>query len=934
MRDLKTNEIELLARIEKKESLRPYFFRKASGVHWFNALLAAGYFSPEQNPHPKENKEKNLINFPTWAAVEYLRNISSEFPLPENKEIAEQVLAIIINATEFAKEKGLTNYRTWWMFSEILPSIPIELIERDDLWIIDYWLDDPYETDLVSVELGSKWLPNLLEVNTDHSKGLALSLLSRIFKVSFVVRSEGEYESKDVNLIIGDYWAKDIIKKNANEIGHKLGADAVEVFRSTLSLVLQETGSDKWSSIWRPSIADHQQNTRRSDRGVIINALRDVLDSYVKVAKKESCEVVRSLIDDEFETIRRLAIYVIDNNFEFLKEYWPSFVTPDHFSANFQNEMWNFLHNHYGELDEDGRKAVLDIIQAVNVERDEEVHEGASAYRRSIWLSAVKKYGEHEKGLYDDCVKITGEEPDHPQFSSFTSTGRFKKESPIPVEKMLEMPIEELIGALEKYEDNSAFNEPGIEGLAEAVLRITKAEPDKIAASLDGFLKVDQAFIYNIIKAYRELWKDKAKLDWAKIVPALLQFVQKLIDDPNFWAEENSQSRTSFVANRHWIVGAIAEFVEDGTRADEHAFDAETIVSSRSILLSLLSKQEGEPFKEDSDAVHLAINSPRGKCIEALINQCLRECRLADSLHGQHDDVWKTFAPIFESELERAEHGEYEFATLVANYIANFSYMSRDWVSSHLGDIFDTADTVKLRYAMQGFSYLTTFHDYLYFFMKENDIQMITLEDDKQRKGVKEKVVQFVSFAFISEKEEYNESLIKQLVERGSETELTTMIWFIGNIKDEATFDIRSKAFELWDRILKAIDIESKDGKIIASALCGWSTFIERFDDENLRLLEAVAPYASENHNSYHLMRWLVDISATQPLEAHKIWGKLVSRTIDYYHQEHVEALFANLLKAGDEGARRARDMANFFLEHGHVGPYDSYSKIKNGGGA
>ncbi len=109
----------------------------------------------------------------------------------------------------------------------------------------------------------------------------------------------------------------------------------------------------------------------------------------------------------------------------------------------------------------------------------------------------------------------------------------------------------------------------------------------------------------------------------------------------------------------------------------------------------MLRRQEGEEFKLESDAVFVAINSPRGRCIEGLVNLTLRSCRLAHKEHGSHTQAWNQYVSIYEAELKRSQRGEYEFATLVAMYLLNFNYMSRDWVRTHLSDIFDQSDYQK-----------------------------------------------------------------------------------------------------------------------------------------------------------------------------------------------------------------------------------------------
>ena len=121
---------------------------------------------------------------------------------------------------------------------------------------------------------------------------------------------------------------------------------------------------------------------------------------------------------------------------------------------------------------------------------------------------------------------------------------------------------------------------------------------------------------------------------------------------------------------------------------------------SRFYLVShnLLSREKGSEFDLDKDAVSISINSPRGHCIEALINMTLRSCRLSDKNNKKdHSEVWTHFQQYYDAELGRADskNPEYEFATLVTNYLPNFLYMSKEWVLGNLHRIFDQGHHLK-----------------------------------------------------------------------------------------------------------------------------------------------------------------------------------------------------------------------------------------------
>ncbi len=183
MRELSIKEKDLLYRIENKPELQPFFFRKAKGLHWFDLLSERGFFSPEKNPKPIPAKEEGYVSIPYWSATDYLVKTSEELGSEENQEYASKFLNILKEVTQYAVGYDISNYRTWWRFSEIIQNIPSVLIELNDIEMVKYWLKDKFERGLVAQEIGKKWTRQLLESNDDRSLQLALRLLSYLFKV-------------------------------------------------------------------------------------------------------------------------------------------------------------------------------------------------------------------------------------------------------------------------------------------------------------------------------------------------------------------------------------------------------------------------------------------------------------------------------------------------------------------------------------------------------------------------------------------------------------------------------------------------------------------------------------------------------------------------------------------------------------------------------
>ncbi len=922
MRELNAKEKDLLHRVETKPELQPFFFRKLKGLHWFEPLYERGFFKPEKNPKPLPAKEEGYVSIPTWPVTEYLVITSDEFSDPSNEDYALKLINLFREITSYAKKENFSNYRTWWQLAKIIRKIPCHLISLEDVALIDYWLDDPYERGLVAEQLGGKWLPDLLKKSDEHCNQIALRLLDILYKVNFIDKKYGFREKKNPSLRYESHHAKKITEKIAGLSGLKLGLLAVDLFQSRLILIFDELENDKWSSIWRPAIEEHEQNRSRHDAdNILISAYRDSLLGFVDSDVEASSFHLLSLFDCQYQTLKRLAIYTVDKRFDALKNIYGSILISEFFLGNLRHELWHFLSNHYREFDSVQKIKVMDIIEGIEILGDEgNIEDGSTAYKRAIWLSAIKDLDEQASQLYEKYINIIGVEPEHPDFSSYSSGGWVDHKSPIPIEHLLSLNVDALIETVNTYEDSPfRFGELGLEGLVKCFKDVVKTKAKEIYLVLIKFVDSDLAYIYQLIEAYRELWSDRKELPWVAAWPCILDFCSELVGREGFWSEEKSRERRHLIANRHWVVSAIAQLIEDGTKSDDHAFDKSLLQKAKQILIILLDRQEGEEFKQDSDAVSVSINSPRGRCIEALINLSLRSCRIADKEHGEHSQAWSQFEDIYASELKRNERDEYEFATIVANFIPNFHYMSREWVRSNLDSIFDHSDYQKWLCAMQGYAYVGTVYEDVYNHLKANDDFLKALDDENLKDRVEEKVIQNIIISYIQGNENIDrpESLISILINRKDYSELSELIWFIWTLRKEDDDNLREKVFELWPRLLEIVDLASKEGRKLASLLCHWAAFIDEIDVTTESWLLQIAPYAEEDYNSYDLLKSLARISESQALEAQKVWLKMLDSYSYDYPDDAIRQILKNLIVLGPEGERKAKEVVDAYLRHG-----------------
>ena len=934
MNKLTANEIDLLARIQASPELRILFFRQVKGLKWFDVLQEAGYFKAENIPAPIPAKEVGYVQIPRWDAVEYLVNTVHELSNESAKEYVPRFLEIIVAGTRYAQDNDFSNYHVWWQFAKILFKIPCEVLTPDDLGVVDYWLDDKYERGLVTDVIGVKWLPLLLANDNEH----LLSLAYRLLDILFEVRFSTEKDAKRVSIRFSDYTAEKVTESIADVAGRRLGKRAVLVLQSKITRLLDELENDTWSAVWQPAIEKHEQNKYHHDaENVLIEVYRNTLCGYMAVNPAEACEYISSLLNCPYQTIKRVAIYCIGKYYESCKSFTDTLLDENYFQANYRHEIWHFLNQHYGGFSEVQKQKVFALIQLeVQTDNDGLVIEGASAYKRSIWLIAIKDFGDEELLRYQEALTVSKTKPENPDFSSYMTVVWGGHHSPYSVEELGALSISELAKTLNEYKGSKDWSEQGIEGLTQALKQVFKNTPLKYCYLLHSFSNLDLTYINSIIEAYSDLWSDKIKLPWDDLLQYLLEYITSILDQPRLrCCLASAQQGDGIIVDCNRIVSAIARFFESGAKSDDHAFPAKYHNNIEVILKNLLEQLAGEEFKHDSDAVSKAINSPRGKCIEALINLTLCACRLEDrssKTDSDHSKIWARYQGYFDVELDRSNKGEYEFATLVTNYLPNFLYMSREWVLDHLPRIFDHSDYLKWSCAIQGYSYVGLVYPEIYGFLKEQGDFLLALDDNTLKDRVRERLIEHIVVAYFDNFEILDEknSLIVDLINRCFFSELSHFIWFIWIKYTKNDESLRRKVYELWPLLLANLDLSREEDRKLASKLCHWASFINHIDEQRMELLITIAPYADEAYNSYGLLTELARISEEQPFEVNQIWQQMLQGCVPEYPDEAIRTILNNLVSSGSDGIREARNIVSQYLKKGSTGPSMCLKEILN----
>ena len=147
-----------------------------------------------------------------------------------------------------------------------------------------------------------------------------------------------------------------------------------------------------------------------------------------------------------------------------------------------------------------------------------------------------------------------------------------------------------------------------------------KANTGKFTDDISPFLKNGYLWIYDILWGFRDAWKNKQSIDWSKII----YFIKQYIFQDEFWEDKYKVvADDHYTANHNWVVGEIAELIEDGTKKGDWAFDEILLEDAELIIFKILEnikvekEEEQDEDEQYRDPITYALNSTFGKTLNA-----------------------------------------------------------------------------------------------------------------------------------------------------------------------------------------------------------------------------------------------------------------------------------------------------------------------------
>lgn len=893
-----TKEIlDTLPNLLETNARRSYFFRNLKSPKWLKPLSERGYFAPENNPQAEDYR------VPYWSVLDYLESVATNNYEKPSEDITNLIVEIINSIVNYRNGKGERNenYRTDWKLMKILCQLPSEKIELQHIDFIGAALKPKLGISLVAPDLSDTFFQKLLK---DKAKTLVIKLVNTIleYQRSNVGGSFDKYVPA-----MEEYWLNETLKKQKIEIAKLCGIDAAEIVLNKIKTIIAEDKT-QFSNFCIHSIKESPQNLLPEKYEYqLVFFVRDMYDLSTADMIRDK---IASLIKEEHSIFKRIALQAINHHYQDLNDLlWNWQGNPLDENA-LKPELYELFKTHCGSFNEKQVEKVLTWIESKkyyvsNKITDEEDKKRIVAYQKKEWLSSLSE-AKNEKvmALYRKYQEINPERIDHPGFDFWTE--HIFGASSTDLNVFLGKTNREIVEYLNNYSPKDNLRLMFYSDLSGKFETFVATYPEQISIDLVPFYKTHQIYQYALLSGISKAWREKKTFS----IDNILQFAFKIIEPYIFW-EQHADSHNN---HRDWIISEIASLIEEGTREDEHAFDAELLPQAEKILL-ILAERTKSNLIEMKDLATAVLNSPKGRIFSAMINYSLRCTRLSKKDEGNR---WvETIRADFDRRLEKTVEPSIEFSFILGEYLIYLHNLDKEWVIKNVNRIFPKDNNTHWEAAFAGYLINSgKVYKNLYSLMKENGHYAKAAETSFIDQSNNEILAVHACLAYVEGWEELDDetSLMYKLIKKGEAHQLTEIIHFFWRLRDKLNDKIRAKVKPIWKSLFERLsqDGEKPEYKRTNADLLTWLSLVDRIDMEVLNYLKSAVHCLQDPVSASFFIEYLLKHAVSEPSEVSELYIEMLNAGIyPDYKKENIEEVIRTLYEQGQK--ERADKICNMY---------------------
>ncbi|AVP62905.1 hypothetical protein C3B64_00990 [Clostridium botulinum] len=910
------NVENVLQKIKNNKSLQNEFFNQLAVTDkpnlWFEELKNQGYFLPNNNPTPIEDKyNKGYYSIPKWNVLDFLFNVSDKNKKNQDIDITKLLIEIINEIISYDKKNRIENWRTDDTIIKIIMNLPQGKIDEKHIDFIITALKSKWNNGFLEDTLAEYELANIL------NKEQMLKLLDNILEIN---PNDNRYSYGKIDI----YWLQQILNKNKDTMGIKYPFDAANIGLDKIQSIIK---NDKDSYICY--LINHIDSIENDDDGLgityekeLINFTRDMLQYC---SSKEIREKIKEMINSNYAIYRRLAIHIIRYHYEKSNDiFWGLEKNPlEDYESKY--EIYRLLEDKSKIFNNDEIDKILYWIEnktyfiPKNYKNDEEMKKIGIAYNKKEFLyPLLNSKNEKVISLYNKYNKINPTPIEHPEEMHKVIVKDFNYISPLKVQDLEKMTIEQICKFLNEFKESNDFEEPSEEGLAETFEKYIIVNFYEVVEELNDYLDIPVIYQDAIISGFNKI----DLLDNSVYIEKILDFLEKLSE--KFYINlksENDYRKSSLISLIRFIDNRLLEIND---------LDNDKISRTIKYILIKILENVKEEDVVCSNYVTSALNTIRGRCYIALVKYSLKVAKfkfLNEEIKWEND-----VKELFTKNLDKEKELSLNYSAVLGMYLPQLMYLDKKWVVQNIDRIFDEKLEKYWQAAMESYLGYSRFYLDIYILMKEHNHYEKALRTNFNDKGINERLIQHICIAYLNGEDSLEEktSLIVKLLDKQDIKSLEHVVEFILTAKNEnIDTNMKLRIKELWRKLIFVLENNSEYEEAhqkLLFELCKWINLIDVLDEDVVMWVKKYILNCRHNYETYWIIKGLLKHGIKQPNKVADIYLVMIENEIYPRYENEIRMLVTMFYNNGLK--KQADEICNSYLSKGMKFLQDIYYKF------
>ena len=672
-----------------------YFFARLQNPHWIAPLREKGIFS---HPPSAQRYSNGGVGYPIWPASRYLSRMADSAP----SEVASIFAGVETDNASIVGDAITASLAMPVAYAAVVAPIVARAARTNGLWL---HLNDANE---LCVKLAK-----------EGELAPSLDLADALFSLP---SQPGAASNRQREL----YWYKQgldtLVKLFADKAAASFLPMACDWLQAAIELTERydtETGDDI-SCVWRPAIEEHEQNHDYDISPVLVGYVRQAFEVAISAKRMALGDALTLLEKYKFLVFRRLSIHLIgefaDQDIELVRR-----IALDHryfADHHFKHEYAVLIGKRFEILNDNEKGAWFEWVdrgpdmsnfdENIRSWHQREPTDQERRERIEYWqfekLHLIRHHLQGDRLEFYRKMLAKDGEPRMADLNVRSGPMRSGNESPLSVEQLSATPFAQTVEKVVGWKgERDSFEGPDREGLASAFEQYVAKNPVAFSSEAELLIGKPALFVRGFIQKISEAINGGQ--------PVAIEPVLNL----SRWVVERPVHERTTPENPHdgmvdrdwqWTRDEISRLIKSICTAERDGTPAYSLEHCRSVVWSLLERlfrdeaqsyilrNKGTDDLRMRDYLDLAINSPRGKAVEAGLEYARWVADQIKITEGKREivpgglDAMPEVRAMLEWQI-LPENRTVEVLAIIGSRIPQLNWIDRSWLEKNANRIFD-----------------------------------------------------------------------------------------------------------------------------------------------------------------------------------------------------------------------------------------------------